>query len=66
MRWFEQYRQEWIRETLHVFGFINRDHIVRKFGVSVPQASKDLQTYQRAHPGALRYDLSEKRYVRTN
>lgn len=66
MRWFEQHRQEWIAETLRVFGFINRDHIVRKFGVSTPQASKDLQTYQRANPGAIKYDLSEKCYVRTN
>ena len=66
MRWFEQHRQEWIAETLHIFGFINRDHLVRKFGVSVPQASKDLQSFQRANPGAIKYDLSEKRYVRTN
>ena len=64
MTWFVDQRMEWINETLRVFGFINRDHLVRKFGISTPQASKDLQTFQRANPDAMRYDLTEKRYVR--
>lgn len=64
MRWFEQHRQDWIAETLEVFGFINRDHLVRKFGVSVPQASKDLQRFQRDNPGAMIYNLNTKRYER--
>jgi hypothetical protein len=63
MNWFAQHRQEWIAETLHVFGFINREHIRRKFGVSTPQASADLREYQRANPGAITYDTSGKRYV---
>ena len=62
MNWFTQTRQDWIEETLYVFGFINRDHLVRKFGVSVPQASKDLQSFQRQNPGAIRYNLATKRY----
>lgn len=64
MRWFEQHRQDWIAEVLDVFGFINRDHLVRKFGVSVPQASKDLQRFQRDNPGAMIYNLNAKRYER--
>jgi DeoR/GlpR family transcriptional regulator of sugar metabolism len=63
MRWFEEQRMEWIAETLRVFGFINREHLQRKFGISQPQASKDLQTFARQHPGAIAYDLSSKRYV---
>jgi len=63
MRWFERHRMEWIAETLRIFGFINREHIERKFGVSTPQASKDLQRFQRLHPQALRYDAAAKRYV---
>ena len=62
MRWFEQHRQDWIEETLEVFGFINREHLMKKFGVSMPQASTDLQTYQRLNPGAMSYNLSTKRY----
>jgi hypothetical protein len=53
---------EWIAEALRVYGFINREHLQRKFGISQPQASKDLQTYQRLHPGAMTYDLSGKCY----
>jgi len=62
MRWFEQHRQDWIEETLSVFGFINREHLMRKFGVSQPQASKDLATYARLNPDAMRYNLTTKRY----
>lgn len=63
MRWFESHRQEWIAETLRVFGFINRGHIERKFGVSTPQASHDLKVFMKANPRAALYDASEKRYV---
>lgn len=63
MNWFARYRQEWIAEALRVYGYINRGHLVRKFGISVPQASMDLREYQRACPGAVRYDKSRKRYV---
>ncbi len=54
---------EWIAETLRVFGFIYRGHLQRKFGISRPQASKDLQRFIGAHPGEMTYDLSLKRYV---
>jgi hypothetical protein len=64
MKWFEQARQDWIKEMLTVYGFINREHLMRKFGISVPQASKDLQTFQRLNPDELAYDLRAKRYVR--
>ena len=53
----------WIAETLRVFGFINREHLMRKFRISQPQASIDLSEFMRAHPGAMTYDLSAKRYV---
>ncbi len=60
--WCEQQRMDWIAETLRVFGFINRDHLQRKFGISQPQASKDLNAYAKAHPDAMRYNLTTKRY----
>lgn len=62
MRWFEQQRQNWIAETLRVFGFINREHLVKKFGISVPQASLDLSRYHARHPRAMIYNKSAKRY----
>jgi len=64
MNWFERHRQDWISEMLHVYGFINREHLQRKFGISQPQASADLQRFLRAHPLAMTYDLSRKCYVR--
>ena len=63
--WFETQRLDWIAETLRVFGFINREHLERKFGISQPQASNDLQRFLRANPDAMTYDLSGKRYVAT-
>jgi hypothetical protein len=63
VRWFKQHRMEWIAESLRVYGFINREHIQRKFGLSTPQASKDLMEYQRIYPSALHYDVSKKKYI---
>lgn len=63
MNWCQQQRLDWIAETLRVFGFINREHVERKFGVSTPQASADLAAFRRAHPTAMTYDGSAKRYI---
>lgn len=65
-RWFVRHRMEWIRETLRIFGFINRRHISRKFELSMPQASADLVLFQKMHPGLMRYDPSAKCYVSTH
>ena len=60
--WFARHRQDWIAETVRIFGFINREHIERKFGVSTPQASMDLRQYQDENPGMIDYNRSTKRY----
>ena len=62
MSWFTDRRQEWIALMLDVYGFINREHIVRMFGVSVPQASADLKQFMRENPNAIVYNASAKRY----
>ena len=64
--WFREQRLAWIKESVQIFGFINREHIVRKFGVSVPQASIDLRDFQEANPGMISYDKSAKQYLRCN
>jgi hypothetical protein len=61
-RWFFKQRQAWIAETVHIFGFINREHIQRKFEISTPQASVDIQHFIDANPGVLAYNRSAKRY----
>lgn len=63
MNWFTDQRQRWIAETLGIFGFINRWHVIRKFGVSTQQASMDLREFMKRNPGAMTYDAKSKRYV---
>ena len=64
-RWFESQRIAFIAEMLHIYGFINREHLMRKFGISQPQASKDLQSFQRNSAGSMLYNVKTKRYERT-
>lgn len=58
--WFVRHRQDWIDETIRVFRFINREHIERKFGISTPQASMDLQLFQAENPDVIYYNKSKK------
>jgi hypothetical protein len=63
VRWGVEQRLEFIEFRLFWEGSINRADIVEFFGVSVPQASKDLTLYQERAPGNLEYDTRGKRYV---
>lgn len=60
--WFEDQRIRWIGEIVMIYGFINREHICRKFDVSVPQASKDLQRALERFGPIMTYSKSRKRY----
>lgn len=62
MRWGVEKRLEFIEFRLFWENGINRSDIISQFGVSVPQASKDLAQYEREAPGNLLYDKSAKRY----
>lgn len=46
-------------------GRVNRADLVDHFGISVPQASADLQLYQKFAGANMEYDKSTKAYVRT-
>jgi len=61
-RWAFRQRQEWIAESVRIFGFINRAHLEKKFEISTPQASADLKAFQKANPGVIEYNASDKRY----
>lgn len=63
MRWGVEQRLEFVEFRLFWEGSINRADIVNFFGVSVPQASKDLTLYQMRAPGNMEYDSRGKRYV---
>ena len=62
LRWSIERRLEFIEFRLYWEGGINRADIVDQFGLSVPQASKDLTRYQELAPNNMAYDKSEKRY----
>ena len=62
MRWGVEKRLAFIEFRLFWEGEINRADIMKQFGVSVPQASKDLTLYEEKAPGNLGYDKSAKRY----
>ena len=62
LRWGIERRLEFIEFRLFWEGGVNRSNIVNEFGVSVPQASKDLALYQEQAPDNIRYDRSRKRY----
>jgi len=62
LRWGVEQRLEFIEFHLYWEGGVNRADITEYFGVSVPQASKDLSLYQELAPENIRYDRSEKRY----
>ena len=63
MRWGIEQRLEFIEFRLFWEGAINRADIIEYFGISVPQASKDLTLYQERAPGNIDYDTRGKCYV---
>lgn len=66
LRWGVERRLEFIEFRLYWEGGINRSDIREFFGVSVPQASKDLSLYQEMAPHNLAYDKSNKIYLAAN
>jgi predicted DNA-binding transcriptional regulator YafY len=61
--WQLQRRFEMIEWRAYWLGRINRSDLEDRFGVSTPQASADLRSYQEAVPGNIEYDATEKAYV---
>jgi len=56
-------RLRFIDFLLHQYGSINRSAVVDYFGLSVPQATKDLKDYMKIAPDNIRYSNSEKVYL---
>jgi hypothetical protein len=52
-----------IEERLFWLGAVNRTDLVRRFGVSMSQASADIARYLAHEPRGVGYDKSAKRYV---
>ena len=63
LRWSVEQRLAFIEERLFWLGEVNRGDLIRRFGVSPSQASKDIARYLEHAPRGLVYDKSAKRYV---
>jgi WYL domain len=63
LRWSVERRLAFIEERLFWLGEVNRTDLVRRFGVSMSQASGDIGRYLALHPPGVTYDKSAKRYV---
>jgi hypothetical protein len=65
LRWGVERRLEFIEFRLFWEGSVNRGALMKQFGVSVNQASIDLNRYLAIAPDNMRYDKSARTYVRT-
>src|SRR5947209_18161083 len=63
LRWSVERRLAFIEERLFWLGAVNRTDLVRRFGVSMSQASGDVARYLARAPQGVGYDKSAKRYV---
>jgi hypothetical protein len=63
LRWSIERRLAFIDERLFWLGVVNRTDLVKRFGVSVGQASADIARYLAGEPSGVAYDKSAKRYV---
>lgn len=62
-RWSIEQRTAFIEERLFWLGEVNRTDLVRRFGVSMGQASVDIARYLAHAPQGVTYDKRAKRYV---
>jgi hypothetical protein len=63
LRWSVEQRLAFVEERLFWLGEVNRTDLVRRFGVSMSQASGDIGRYLARDPPGVTYDKSAKRYV---
>ncbi len=66
VRWGMAQRFELIEWRAYWLRRVNRSDLEERFGVSTPQASVDLRSYQEAVPNNIAYDATAKAYVPTS
>jgi hypothetical protein len=57
-------RLRFIDFLLYQYGVLNRSASMEYFGISSPQASRDIQDYIAMAPGNIAYDKTAKAYLR--
>jgi len=63
MKYAIEQRLRFIDFLCYQYGKINRSALIDYFGISVPQASKDLKMYLKLAPDNLRYSRHRKVYL---
>jgi hypothetical protein len=66
LRWGTAQRLEFIEFRLFWEGRLNRSDLMKRFNVSMPQASADIARYQELAPDNINYDSSDKVFKTTN
>lgn len=66
MTYFQTLRDDWIIETIRIFGFIQARHLCAKFGISPQQATKYFRRVKENNPDLLTYDVRLKAYRTTD
>lgn len=64
MTYAQEQRQRMIDFLLAQYGTLNRGALVDYFGISMPQASRDVQDYIKRAPGNAIYDGTARCYIR--
>jgi hypothetical protein len=62
MTWAQEQRLLWIKESVEIFGRINRAHVMQKFRVSENQAAIDFRITLKKYPKLMEYNTSTKQY----
>lgn len=62
MRWFEEERLDFIDILLMTRGGVLRSDLVERFGISMSQASQDVNRFIALFPDAMSYDKSARFY----
>ena len=64
MKYAVEQRIRFIDFLLHQYGNVNRSALVDWFGISVPQATKDIKDYLKIAPDNMRYSVNLKSYLK--
>jgi hypothetical protein len=63
VNYFQRKRIKFINNMIWVYGYIQRVHLMRKFGISETQASLDIEAAQKIFPHLMVYNHQLKCYV---
>jgi hypothetical protein len=63
LNYFQRKRLKFINNMIWVYGYIQRGHLMRRFGISETQAAQDIEVVQKTFPHLMVYNRQLKCYV---